>query len=415
MNKYLIVGFLFFGLLFWGAGPILAQDQSTSGNSTSSDDTISAGITPDSFWWWLDRAIENLSMLLAFDPAKKAEKGLNIALERLLEIKEMFEGGKVDAASKAEAAHDKVLEKTKKAIDKIEEKEAIKEARSFVKIEHGLLEQKEKIEEIRDGIKIKIEVKGGTLASQADRIDYILGNVGDRVEEVRIKIDLKKDRVKIKIKEDLGKSEEEAEQEIKKLEKEEGVLEKRIEKASEQISDAKDKLSEAESKLADIGDTSKINMVAVNQLLSEAKEKISVAEAAFENEKYGEAFGQADAAENLAKNVKRLLEGEDDGDEGESSFAGGEDNERDELEKEIEVEINEIAGVSHIKIKVGDLKLRFDLSVIDLVAIVDEISARTGLSKDEISAVMKTEKEENEDDIGQTDNRSDNNHKDEQD
>ncbi len=71
------------------------------------------GITPDSFLWGLDNAIDQLTLLLTFDQAEKARKGLEIARERLLEVKQMIKENKADAAKKAEEAHGKHLLKVK--------------------------------------------------------------------------------------------------------------------------------------------------------------------------------------------------------------------------------------------------------------------------------------------------------------
>ena len=49
-----------------------------------------AGTTPDSFVWGIDRAIENLELALTFNIAKKENKRLENAYERLLEVKEML-------------------------------------------------------------------------------------------------------------------------------------------------------------------------------------------------------------------------------------------------------------------------------------------------------------------------------------
>lgn len=48
---------------------------------------VSAGITPDSWLYGLDVAIDQITLLLNFDNGDKARKGLEIARERLLEVK----------------------------------------------------------------------------------------------------------------------------------------------------------------------------------------------------------------------------------------------------------------------------------------------------------------------------------------
>lgn len=77
-------------------------------------------------------------------------------------------------------------------------------------------------------------------------------------------------------------------------------MEVRKDKAQEQIADAKKQINITELKLANITNT------AANKLLNQAKEHLNKAETAFNSTKYGDAFGQAVAAEQLAKNAERL-------------------------------------------------------------------------------------------------------------
>lgn len=78
-------------------------------------------------------------------------------------------------------------------------------------------------------------------------------------------------------------------------------LEVRNDKAQEQILDAKKQINMTEQKLVNITNTT------ANKLLSQAKEHLSKAEQAFNNTKYGDAFGQAVAAEWAAKNAEKLM------------------------------------------------------------------------------------------------------------
>lgn len=53
-----------------------------------------AGVTPDSILHGLDKALERIDLALTFGQANKAEKRLQIANERLAELKEMIDKGK---------------------------------------------------------------------------------------------------------------------------------------------------------------------------------------------------------------------------------------------------------------------------------------------------------------------------------
>jgi hypothetical protein len=64
--------------------------------TTAREDFSSAGITPDSPLYILDKAIERISLAITFYKAEKAEKRLQIASERLAELKEMTIKGKTE-------------------------------------------------------------------------------------------------------------------------------------------------------------------------------------------------------------------------------------------------------------------------------------------------------------------------------
>ncbi|NOQ55545.1 MAG: hypothetical protein GQ477_01930, partial [Nanohaloarchaea archaeon] len=73
------------------------------------EDASEAGITPDSPFYGLDVAMDNIGLMLTFNKAKKAEKKLKIANERLKEAKMMGLGNNLGAMEKAKARHDEML------------------------------------------------------------------------------------------------------------------------------------------------------------------------------------------------------------------------------------------------------------------------------------------------------------------
>lgn len=76
------------------------------------------------------------------------------------------------------------------------------------------------------------------------------------------------------------------------------------EKAKEQIRHAEDRIRKLESETRETDNVSS----KVSSILAEAKDHIQKAKSALEEEKYGEAFGQARSAEVLARNALRILE-----------------------------------------------------------------------------------------------------------
>ena len=322
------------------------------------------GVTPDSFLWGLDKALEQLNLLLTFDEGNEARKGLEIARERLLEIKIMAEENKFEAVEKAKEDHKKTLAKVRNDIKEIEEDNDVEELEDIIEIERGLEDHNEEIEETFAELKVKIKVKGETTQEQKDLIDSILNSLKGQTGEVEIEIENKKDKTKIEIKQKSGKSEEEIEVEIKNIEKEKGI--KKEEKALESINDAKAEL---------------------NEFLEEAKENSLVLSQDLLN-KFNSLLGQATIqaeqgnfleARKLAKQAEELLD--------------------EEKEKEIEIEVELEKGRAEISIEFDKEELDFELETTDLEIIINEIAIKTGLSKEEVNKIMKVENEETEEEM----------------
>ncbi|MBU2640170.1 MAG: hypothetical protein KKG75_05720 [Nanoarchaeota archaeon] len=336
------------------------------------------GVTPDSFLWGLDKALDQLSLLLTTGDADKAKKGLEIAEERLAEIKTMIEENKLEAANKAKEEHGKNLLKVKENIKIIEKDNSLEEIKDVVEIERELEEHDEKVEETFGELKVKIKVEGEFTQQQKDLIDSILSSLQGQTGEVEIEIKNKKNKIKIEIEQKTGKSEDEIEIEIEDIEKEKGI--KKQEKASEEIKEAKEEFNEF------LKESEEKNITISQDLINQFNLLLGQATNEFEQSNFIE-------ARKLAKQAEKLLDEREENQEGEN-------------EKEIEIEIEE--GKSKVKVKIGKEKLKFELNTIDLDVIINEISSRTGLSKEEINRIMEvkfeeeeeleeTEKEDNED------------------
>jgi len=331
----------------------------------SAQQPTDAGVTPDSFLWGLDKALDQLALLLTFDEGKKAIKGLEIAQERLLEIKEMIEENKLEAAEKAKDSHGKTLVKIKQSIEDIEEDDSEEEIKELIEIEKELEEHDEEIEQTFGELKVKIKIEGEVTTQQIALIESILNSLKGQTGEVEIEIKNKKDKTKIKIKQETGKSEEEIEVEIEDIEKEKGI--KKQEKAFDAIEDAEEELEEF------LEESEEESIVVSQTLIDQFNSLLELAIIQFDEGNFAE-------ARNLAKQVEKLLDDAEEELEGE--------------EKEIEVEIEE--GKAKIKVEIGKEKLKFELDTINLETIVEEISTRTGLSIEEINAIIEVEVKEKE-------------------
>lgn len=261
----------------------------------------SSGITPDSPLFGLDRALEKLRLLLAFSDKGRAKAGLENAAERIAEARAMIEKKKIDAATKAREEHKTIVSQVKKNIAALAAEGSPEEIKLQVEIEKEIEGQEEAVEELER--KIKIKTVGDLTSEQQAAVDALITAFQNQNGELKIEIKNKKDATKIKIKQKTGKTEKEIEAEIKKIEDEKGINKLKESKATKQISDAETALAEAEKELSGFeGD-----ITAAAKLLEDAKDKLASAQFAKDAGKFGEAFGQARAAEALIKNAKRLI------------------------------------------------------------------------------------------------------------
>lgn len=360
-----------------------------TGNAVKTEQaTIGAGVTPDSFLYFLDKALDNINLAFTFDQTEKAKKGLNIARERLMEVREMVNENKLGAAQAAQREHAKALAKVQNSIAGIAGVNATQELQAEVEIEKELEEHEEEVETVTNELKVKIEVKGGITPEQQALVDSVLSLMQNKTGEVKIRIENKKGETKIKIKAETGKSEVEIEEETEALEEETGLLDLKREKAEEQIEGALEELAEVKAKLLEVNIT-ELNITSVTELITQSEQKITEAQEAFNETKFGEAFGLANAAEQLAENAEEILEKALEREE--------EEKEEKEEEREIEVEIEE--GVAKVKIKVSGNKLKYSIPYTTEAELLNDIAARTGLSLEEVKALAKIEVEEAEDQV----------------
>src|SRR3989344_1413136 len=61
-----------------------------------------AGTTPDSAFYFMDVAFDNIGLGLTFNKEKRIEKQLEIAAERLSETKAMAQEGRIEAMQRAQ-------------------------------------------------------------------------------------------------------------------------------------------------------------------------------------------------------------------------------------------------------------------------------------------------------------------------
>src|SRR3989344_3348347 len=137
MKKILTIFMAF--LLIIGLSPVYAQELDADQIEEQ------GGLTPDSALYRLDRAAEKLSLLLTFGKTAKAKKGLDHAMERVLEAKTLIKKGKVEKLEELKEEHRKSVEKVKENLEKIKERDS---ENALEQVVERLAQKLEKLTEI---------------------------------------------------------------------------------------------------------------------------------------------------------------------------------------------------------------------------------------------------------------------------
>lgn len=268
------------------------------------DSSFQVRTRPDSPFYGLSVTFDKLLLLLTFDQTAKAHKALELAEERLAEINLMLEENNMRATERARLEYEWALEKTKTAIRSIEERNTTEQITKVIELQKKIEEHEEKVETVR--AKVKTRIEGKLTEEDRARINSMLENIGNFTGKVKIEAINKINNTKVKVKIESGITNEEVEKKIKEIENRTGLTKVLQQKAEDALRDAREKIAELEKEPLSVDDTKVRNSVLV--LLNQAKEHLALAETAFDEGKFGEAYGHATAAEQQAENVHKQLE-----------------------------------------------------------------------------------------------------------
>lgn len=224
-----------------------------------------------------------------------------------------------DRAASLEAVKEKIADTIEKAAEKDTSQKfqqrmknafekskgsALKELRAIEMIDRIApnlpAEKKERLEELRIELQDRLEEKIEEKAAKGDKSVEGLSEMVKRIPGDPAKRAVILEEIKKNVSTGAGEAIERAK---KQVEEKLGDEAERKSKAAEQIEHAEEKLAEAKKKMSELKEvpqSMKVLQAGVEQHLQKAKE-------AFAQMKYGEAFGQATAAEANARNILRKL------------------------------------------------------------------------------------------------------------
>ena len=169
----------------------------------------SAGITPDHPLYFLDIAIERISLLLATSPIEKARIGLEHAEERLSEVKLMIDANKAKHADIAQRHHDDILKEIESRIGDIDTRSEPSEEKlaRIIEIEERLALHSDRIKVISENTILKIRTSGNVPLEQINLITTILDRVKASTNVATIMVKAEAVTAQERIREETGKTE----------------------------------------------------------------------------------------------------------------------------------------------------------------------------------------------------------------
>ncbi|MBU4245650.1 MAG: thermonuclease family protein, partial [Nanoarchaeota archaeon] len=300
-----------FVLIFAQFALVMAEDTPNASSGAVVIEDNEPSINPDSFFWGFKDALDKFSLALTFNSESKAKKSITIAEERLREFQKMAEEGKINAAEKAKESHEEFLEKAKSAAKSISKGNKTEEIKKQIEIEREVEKLRNKTEIMAERLKIKIMTEGKLTAEQKALIGSLIASMQNQTGSLKIEINKNKEKIKIEIKARTNKTKEEIEDAVEKIEKEHNITKGKLDEAFENIIDAREEIA----KLNDEIGMNNITDNAALILLNNSLDKLAAAQDAIDSSKYGEAYGLANAAKQLAENAREKIKKltEDDG------------------------------------------------------------------------------------------------------
>lgn len=244
--------------------------------------------TPDHLFYGLSVALDKVSLALTSDKHAKARKGLSIAHERLLEINAMREAGKLDKAQKSADNYAATMDVVAAAIEHAPEASPEKDAEDIGMDDAGLSEVTDEASDVTGKLASDLEVDNLTELQKA-RIAKINEKIAHHQKAIA-QLEERKSKLGKKL----------HGEKLKEIEEMHANITKREAKAQVEIAEAEKLIVEATPLAAGLprGD----------ELLANANKHLFNARTALTNKKYGEAFGQANAAGHIAKAIAKRSE-----------------------------------------------------------------------------------------------------------
>ncbi len=334
--------------------------------STAVSPLADPGTLPSDPLWGLDKAFDRLNFLISESGEDKSRIGLFIARERIAEIKVMLEKKDIKNAEKSKKDAAEILLKVSENIKKISDVDSLKELEAEVRIDSQLYGLDDEIKDLEEK-NLKSRIKGEIPAGDIKTIEQNLDDLDDKIAALKMDIEIRKQSTRIRM-----QSEKNTNPSLI-----EAQMEENLGFRQEKVNDAEEELEDAEEAFVRLEGLINENIPrSVVSLIDQAEEKIQNAEQALSEDKYGEAFGQANAALSLLDNAENQL--------------GLNQNKVEEVDIKAQTE----EGSTEVRVEIGNEKLRFTIPITNREEVINTISLRLDMPKEDVAELIEFEDSE---------------------
>ncbi len=141
-------------------------------------------VLPNSPWYWVKSLWRSMKLWVTLDPVKRAEKRLEIANERLVEIKKLADAGTIteEQLEKILDKYDKEIEKLQTSLEKIKDKTEERADQLLNKLTKQEFIRQRLLQQLETKVQIKAEVIERVREKSLERLGQIL----DKIDEEKI-------------------------------------------------------------------------------------------------------------------------------------------------------------------------------------------------------------------------------------
>jgi len=163
-----------------------------------------AGVTPDSPFYGLERAMERIRVAFTAGKANKAKLKIKYAEERLAEAEEMADEDNVEAAEEAQEAHDEELAEAEELVNELEtngdEESAETALEEVTELQDAIETHSQKVARVKNRILERKVAAGNMSEEQLAHLREVFDRIIAKSQEMEAKMVQKRENVRTKYK-----------------------------------------------------------------------------------------------------------------------------------------------------------------------------------------------------------------------